>query len=182
MSGKTLNAPGSTSNTPSYRRGKPMKKVLKKRTGFTLVELLIVIIIISILAGSMLLVAGSATDKAEATKIVSDLRGLKAAALMYYADKTSSGATVPIPKIGSGDLNQYIDRQIDTEKFEMFAGTGENSRWYIGRKALTANSGVNTKLEEAAVSSGLFKTINGTSTLEDTAFTKGAKTVYMRVR
>ncbi len=56
------------------------------RRAFTLVELLIVIIIIGILAGMMMLSAGAATDKATATRIISDTRTMKAAAVMYKAD------------------------------------------------------------------------------------------------
>ena len=80
-----------------------MKKMLKKKSkGFTLVELLIVIIIIGMLAGMMMLSTGGATAKAEATKIVSDMRNMKAAAVMVYAD----GGDWP-EKIG--DLSEYLD-------------------------------------------------------------------------
>ena len=85
-----------------------MKKIrnMRKRTGFTLVELLIVIIIIGILAGSMMLVAGSGTDRAEATKIISDMRSLKAAALMYYADENKW----PVESDDVSALKDYMDR------------------------------------------------------------------------
>lgn len=62
---------------------------LSKKRAFTLVELLIVVIIIGILAGMMLLSAGSATDSAKAARILSDLRNTKSAALLYWADNRS---------------------------------------------------------------------------------------------
>ncbi len=64
------------------------KRSAKKRA-FTLVELLIVVIIVGILAGMMLLSAGSATDSAKAARIISDLRNMKAAALLYWSDNGS---------------------------------------------------------------------------------------------
>lgn len=159
-----------------------MKKVLKKRTGFTLVELLIVIIIIGILAGAMLLVAGSGTDKAEATKIVSDMRSIKAATLLYYADKAGS-ATVAVPNMASGDLDKYMDRKMDTAVYDVVEGATVTTRWYVERKGLTGGSGVNEKLGDVATASGLFGDTVGTDTTPDGAFDPASDTsVYMRAR
>lgn len=63
-----------------------MSRFLRKRGGFTLVELLIVIMIIAILAGMMLLATGSATDTANAARVISDLRSLKAATTIGMLD------------------------------------------------------------------------------------------------
>lgn len=149
-----------------------MKKVMKKRAGFTLVELLIVIIIIGILAGAMLLVAGSGTDKAEATKIVSDLRGLKAAALMYYADNATNPT---FPAIG--DLKKYMDRDIETTKYKTEATSGDTTIWWVKRIGLTPSSGINDKLAQGAKDTGLF----GSTTSGD-VFEATDENVYMRAR
>jgi general secretion pathway protein G len=149
-----------------------MKKVMKKRTGFTLVELLIVIIIIGILAGAMLLVAGSGTDKAEATKIVSDMRGLKAAALMYYADKGSDPAKPEIE-----DLKPYMDRDVENKGFEIVEGADDDTQWWIEKDPV--GKGVGEKLAQVAESTGLYK---GATQSGDYYEYGTAANVYMRAR
>ena len=87
-----------------------MTKAMKARHGgFTLVELLIVIIIIAILAGMLLLATGSATDNAEATKIINDVRNLKAASMMYFVDHDAWPLSAQIGTI-EPSLDLYLDR------------------------------------------------------------------------
>ncbi|HCL79900.1 MAG TPA: prepilin-type cleavage/methylation domain-containing protein [Synergistaceae bacterium] len=153
-----------------------MKKMLKRRSGFTLVELLIVIIIIGILAGAMLLVAGSGTDKAEATKIVSNLRTLKSATLLYYADKVG-GSTVAVPT-DIGDLAPYMDRTADgLSDYVIDDATTASGDiiWYVGTEKVTS-TGVQSKLAPMAVADGLFS-----DKACETKYESGSN-VYMRAR
>lgn len=123
-----------------------MKKLIKaKRSGFTLVELLIVIMIIAILAGMMMLASGSATDTANATKVINDLRGLKSATTLAVLDsgyslddilngsapiewnaiwiKISDAMDSPIAQEGQSKVYNLITAQATIENVD---------RWLIG--------------------------------------------------
>ena len=131
---------------------------MKRRGGFTLVELLIVIMIIAILAGMMLLATGSATDSAEATKVINDLRGAKSAALLYYADymQWPSAAASNV----TTSLEPYMDRSFDNARYTSVETTAElaDGRQLIGFSALAnqaGGAGVRAKLTSKARESGL---------------------------
>lgn len=162
-----------------------MKKIIKKRAGFTLVELLIVIIIIGILAGSMMLVAGSGTDKAEAAKIVSNLRSLRTAALLYHADNTRNAIEVPLPGLAS--LDKYMDRKLEdiTNAYSFKKGTvtwdGQGKKnddnWYIEYKFPDPlNSKGVIKRLVAMQDAGLY------GNLSHRKFEEGSTEVIMKVR
>lgn len=112
-----------------------MKTERKRRSagGFTLVELLIVIIIIGILAGALLLITGAGSDKAEATRIVSDLRSLKSAAMMYHADNPD--ATAPLITSltpGGGNANAILGKYMDrTISGDCYFSSGMSGGWYV---------------------------------------------------
>ena len=167
---------------------KAMKK-FRKAKGFTLVELLIVIIIIGILAGMMMLSTGSATDKAEATKIVSDMRNVKSAALMLYADTnvwlTSGDTFGPTELDGTGyaggkKLSEYLDTNPKGYKvgksggvcYVVFNGADANG-------VLAANNGVAKKLADLTTSAGLYKTI---PTSGDPSYDGTTAVVYMVIK
>lgn len=148
--------------------------MVKVRKGFTLVELLIVIVIIGILAAAMLLSSGSATASAEASNIVTELRNMKAAALMFFADSMDafSGqsptgpASVNVAGSAKTFLAKYMDNQtkvgtaylfvIDTSLAGDIAG-----KWFVGldlsNTGLNVTKEVKEKLVGRAETTGLLK-------------------------
>jgi len=130
---------------------------MKLRKGFTLVELLIVIVIIGILAAAMMLSSGSATDSAEASNIVSDLRNLKSASMLFFMGSMDeiNGGHVPTMT----DLAQFSD---NPDKYTA-AGSGfsvsiaPSGQWSLGFDgSVMSRTGVQTRLTSRAASVGLF--------------------------
>ena len=153
-----------------------MKKMLKRRSGFTLVELLIVIIIIGILAGAMLMLVGSGSDRAEATKIISDLRSLKAAALMHYADNGQAPAGTNSVNL----LSDYMDKELDETSgdYTFIAAEGQ---WFVGRLNLDDMAeGVRDALDKNKESAGLLA--DATSADIATNYYDGGADTFMRAR
>jgi len=144
-----------------------LKKMLKRKSkGFTLVELLIVIIIIGILAGMMMLSTGGATAKAEATKIVSDMRNMKAAAIMVYADNSTWPTDID-------SLDNYLDQEPGSEY------TLEESGSFIKYNATSTDKKIKDSLATMANTGGLplYKTASA-----DQKYEADSSSLYMPIK
>ena len=154
--------------------------VRKVRKGFTLVELLIVIVIIGILAAAMLLASSSATDNAEASNVINDLRSMKTAAMMLYADtKLGSASSAAATTLDLAALAKYMDnpQRITEDNGYMFDATTVTGQWWVGidlEKTKKA-TGVRQRLEMRAATIGLFGAKNAGA-----LYVASASEIYMR--
>lgn len=114
------------------------KKMPYSRKAFTLVELLVVIVIIGVLAGILAMSVGSASDRAEATRIVNDMRVLKAAVFMDYADTGKWVNGEPISKNVTPIYNDPpYDRYLN--KLEKYTDSKMNRKYaFIQNRVLFA--------------------------------------------
>ncbi|MDR1509729.1 MAG: type II secretion system GspH family protein [Synergistaceae bacterium] len=147
----------------------------RQGNGFTLVELLIVIMIIAALAGMVLFAFASAASVAESAKVINDIRNLKGAALLFFESEgnwPSDGNYVT----GGGDsllasLDRYVDRAFLTVANSRYGeliiktitdpSTGA-PRGIIGVRLRTGENGLHTpnvlaKLAGAAQNANLMK-------------------------
>ena len=147
----------------------------RARRGFTLIELLIVMTIIGVLSGSLLLTMGSSTDKAEATRIVTDLNSLRLAAGLYYADNAGTTLSPDIAR-----LKVYITAPEKLSGDQYMFTEGENaSQWFVGCKISTQPQGVRESLKKMAANNGLRKSVTSS---DSDVYDGGTSGVYIRVR
>ena len=105
-----------------------------KYFGFTLVETLVVILIISVLAGMVMIVSVSAFDNAAATKIVNDFKIIQKASVMCKSEKNGwwPGGTSNEQEKVSVLAAKYTDSpNINAEKVYRIWGGPHTPGWGI---------------------------------------------------
>ncbi len=153
-----------------------------KREGFTLVELLIVIVVIGILSAMMMLSSTEAVSSARANNIIANLRNLKTAALAWYVD------SLDVVEASGFNLTNathfpYVKHYLNNDKASDLAGysivkDNTSKKWFIQFAGASMDANVKTKLMGRAASVGL---LSGTAD-NATKYAGGNGNVYMLVR
>ena len=157
-----------------------MKKSMRK--GFTLVELLIVIVVIGILSAMMMLSSTEAVSSARAADIISDLRNLKTACLAWYADNLDYVEATGFKGISSSNTDDQLNiaKYMGNEGIGDYFFTGNNSgTWCVW--CTVSDSKVRDKLKSRATTVGL-RGSDGTSDASSGDVYSGQNNVGLFIR
>lgn len=124
---------------------------MTRHRGFTLVEVLISVIIIGILAGGFMLTFGSTSDKADAVKIISDMKTMSKASLFYFADREEWPSN-------KEELEDYLDRNlVETDKVSYDVAFISDKLYIQATLPDYSQEGIKEKLASMAQKTGLFQ-------------------------
>ena len=140
-----------------------MKKSMHK--GFTLVELLIVVVVIGILSAMLVLSSAESAASANAAAIISDMTTIRTAALAYFADHAmeidEAGKTFNL-SAQKKEVMKYLDQStLNNNVYELFNVYSSNKNadedeWYVFCKfSDVADGRVKKKLQQRSQSVGL---------------------------
>ena len=112
---------------------------MKKYKGFTLIEILIVLVVIGILSSMMVIASNESTTTAKASNIVSNLRNFSMAAMAFYTDHVEEYSTLPenSPDPLTNEVKKYLHNEgniTDGSKYKVVRTVEDNTYqvWWAG--------------------------------------------------
>lgn len=115
---------------------------LKRQTGFTIVELLIVIVVIAVLAAISVIAYTGIQNRAADAAVQSDLRSIATKIRLYYVDNDTypnGGANTAFP----AGITHTVNRQAyDTNGVNLYyctVHTGSNARFALAARSKSGN-------------------------------------------
>ena len=150
-----------------------------RRRGFSLVELLIVIVVIGVLSSMMIFSSSESISSAKASNIISNLRSLKNAAFaMYINHPESFDTTAP-----SNPTKDQLALAMGESNIEGYDIKVANSQWFI-EATVEDNATLKNKLKARAKDAKLLSgtTLPTTTGEATTGYYDNGTSVYMFVR
>ena len=151
---------------------------MKTKKGFTLVELLIVIMVIGVLSSMMMISSTESITSAKASDIITGLNNIKIAALAHYVDSFDKYNSASPPALDIENIKPYLNNGNSLPSG--YGVENNNKSWFATYKFSDSNTEIKSKLASRAQSSGL---IAGTSDTNPSTnpYTNG-DTVYLQIR